>query len=306
MDSGLCQQASAVWMVRPAAFTFNAETAGTNSFQHAESGADVHDQVVQEWEGVVDTLTSHGVVVHSTSSLDREAPDSLFPNNWFSTHHDGSIVLYPMLALNRRRERQSPVLQQLAALFGERRYKDFSHHEEDGVFLEGTGSIVFDHGSRMAYAVESPRTNRKVLEEVCGELGYTPFLFHCNDRNGKPVYHTNVVMNIGEGYAVLCLEGVPDGYSRHQLRASIEHSAKKLVEISLEQMEFFCGNMLQLRNSAGELLTVCSSTSFNALDESQKTLITTNSRFVVVDIPLIEKIGGGGVRCLLAEVFLEK
>lgn len=297
------QNASAVWMVRPALFGFNAETAASNSFQH-DLNTEIQALALAEFDRVVEVLRSKAIDVFITQSTDALAPDAIFPNNWFSTHSNGLLVLYPMMALNRRRERISELLAEVGRRFSIHQTVDLSYFEPADRFLEGTGSIVFDHEYKIAYAVLSPRTDAVVLNELCNLVGYTPFLFHSFDSTGAPVYHTNVVMHIGKEYAVICADSIPDPAERAGVMELLSKCGKEVISISQDQMENFCGNMLQLKNAAGKLFTICSGTAYNSFTEMQRKQIEKFSELLVVDIPIIERVGGGGVRCMLAEIFL--
>ena len=298
--------AETVLMVRPASFGFNPETAASNSFQNDLDSIDVLNVVLAEFDHVVNQLREAEIDVLVFHANDLTTPDAIFPNNWISTHPEGLIVLYPLLAENRRRERNLKVIDLLKSTFDVLEVFELSKYEIESLFLEGTGSVVFDHQHKIAYAVRSPRTDEKVLIKLCEKLNYEPFLFTCLDNSGGPVYHTNVVMHVAEHYVVICGDGIKDHSERLALEERIRKTGKAVIFISGEQMNSFCGNMLQLRNRKGELLTICSATAMNNLTNDQKALISTHSHFVVVDIPMIEKIGGGGVRCLLAEVFLRR
>ena len=290
-------------MVRPAKFAFNPQTAGTNSFQLPNIG-DVHQQALEEFDGVTKQLQAAGFEI-TIAQDDPMAPlpDSVFPNNWFSTHPEGKMFLYPMLTENRRAERKTEIIHSLRKSFGYTTFVDLSPNELQEKFLEGTGSVVFDHEHHIAYACISPRTDRDLLLEVCGELNYLPFLFAAYDRNNRAVYHTNVVMGIGEQIAVCCLESVHDENDRIGLHTLLRKSNKEVVQISLAQMESFAGNMLFIRNPKGKQFVAVSSTAWNSLSEGQKTTIVSFAEPIIARIPTIEKHGGGSIRCMLAELF---
>jgi len=297
--SPLVQTASAIFMVRPAFFGFNPETGATNSFQTLVEN-DLTAVARAEFDRAVSALEREGVQVFVFDSGDEGAPDAIFPNNWFSLLHDGTLILYPMQPESRRRERSNEAVSFLETTFRPLARMDMSVYEHQGLFLEGTGSVVFDHRNRIAYAVESARTHRLVLEDLCRRIGYEPFMFHAIDQSGQPVYHTNVVMNIASGYAMLCAEAVSDIREREMLSESLRKSGRELVLLSMEQMNRFCGNILQVRDHNGRELTVCSSTAYRALLPHQ---ILQISPLLVVDVPTIEQAGGGGIRCMMAEIF---
>lgn len=297
--SPLVQTADSIFMVRPAFFGFNPETGATNSFQTLQRN-DLTVAALSEFDRAVSALQAAGVRVVVFDSADDGAPDAIFPNNWFTLLHDGTLILYPMQPVSRRRERSVEAVAFLERNFLPVSLLDLTGYEERGLFLEGTGSMVFDHRRKIAYAAESNRTHRSVLEDLCGRIGYTPYLFRAVDAAGSPVYHTNVVMNIASGYAMLCAETISDSLERDRLINDLRQSGRELLLLTMEQMQLFCGNILQVRDAAGRELTVCSSTAYEAFLPAQRQLI---SPLLVVDVPLIEQAGGGGIRCMMAEIF---
>ncbi len=304
------QCANAVLMVRPAAFGWNPETALSNRFQqHGEDPAQtVHVRAAEEFDGVAAALLGAGVEVHAVAEPPQApSPDAVFPNNWVSLHHDGTVVLYPMLAPSRRRERRPELLAELQARggFDVRRLVDLSHHELAGRYLEGTGSVVFDHATRTAYACLSPRTHAAVLDDLCGELGYQPCVFEATDAAGVPVYHTNVVLAVGRQLAIVCAESVPPP-RRGELIERLGAGGRVVVPIDRTQMAAFAGNALELATPGGSVLAMsaCALRSFDrgALEALEGAV----QRIVAPAIPTIERFGGGSVRCMLAEVFLPR
>jgi hypothetical protein len=294
----------AIMMVRPARFGFNPQTAESNSFQNATE-EDIHQLACEEFDNAVRILRHYGVSLEIFQD-DRAdpLPDSVFPNNWFSTTTDGELFLYPMLAPNRRAERKENIIRQLRSRYNYRFVNDYSFHESAGKFLEGTGSIVFDHQERIAFAALSPRTDKDVLLEVCEKHNYLPFVFESADRSGKPIYHTNVIAGIGRSLAVFCLDAVIDSDDRTGIRNYFKRCGKELLEISFNQMEQFAGNVLfieqvQLSRTAG----VISETAWNSFDSVQKSIFEAHAQPVVIPVPVIEKHGGGSIRCMLAELF---
>lgn len=250
-------------------------------------------------------LEQSGVNVVLLEHPDLHTPDAIFPNNWFSTHADGTLVLYPMMAPNRRMERRDEFIEVIRHYCMSDKFIDIRDRENSGQFLEGTGSIVFDHSARIAYAVESPRTNTQLLQEVCNHLRYQPFIFRAYDATGDPVYHTNVVMCMTSSAAVICMEAVCES-DRTPLLKCLTDSGRRLIDISVTQMNCFCGNMLLLENHEGKPLLVLSSSALSAFTSEQKDLLFADVMIVVADIPVIERVGGGGVRCMLAELFENK
>ncbi|MEY3850759.1 MAG: hypothetical protein RJA38_1200 [Bacteroidota bacterium] len=298
--------AQTVLMVRPAAFGFNSETAESNSFQRELklSNEEILEQALIEFDGAVDLMRNHGIDVYVVEdSLIPTKPDAIFPNNWISFHENKTLVLYPMEALNRRCERRLEVVLQLQQKFNYTNVIDLSHFELQGKFLEGTGSIVFDHESKVAFAVLSSRTNEDVLKELCQRIGYKPFVFRAFDSNGHPVYHTNVVMCMGDDFVVICLKAIADEESRADLLKEFAQLGKKVLEISLEQMNRFAGNMLLLKDRHGRNKLVLSETAFQSLAEAQASFLKSRAELIRFQIPTVEFIGGGSARCMLAEVF---
>ena len=307
----LTQCAPAVMMVRPTAFGWNPETAASNRFQRRDSAppGSVRHLAVTEFEALVAALRGAGVEVHAIDEpAGTTCPDCVFPNNWVSLHHDGTVVLYPMLAPNRRLERRTEMLVPLEQRggFGVSRLLDLSHHELSGRFLEGTGSVVFDHRGRVAYACLSPRTNRDVLAELCEELRYEPFAFDATDGEGVAVYHTNVLLSIGRRSAIVCAEAVPQE-QRAPLLERLQASGREVVVIDRAQMAAFAGNSLELEAADGTPVLAMSDRALRSFDaRSLEVLRRCVERIVTVPVPTIEDLGGGSVRCMLAEVFLPR
>jgi len=306
------QAAGTVFMVRPVAFHGNPETVASNAFQRPPEVADPAAEqaaAAVEFEGVVDALRAAGVeVVVVDDSASPPTPDSIFPNNWVSFHADGTVVLYPMMAPCRRRERRRDVLEHLSQALGFRidRVVDLSGHEAEGRFLEGTGSMVLDRVNRVAYACLSARTDVEVLAEAARVLDYEPIAFVAVDANGVPVYHTNVLMCLGADFAVLCEEAISDVAQRAAVHRRLEETGHAVIPIRLEQMAGFAGNMLELAGPGGERLLALSARAFETLDEAQRAALEARCRLVVAPIAAIEEGGGGSVRCMLAEVHLPR
>lgn len=303
------QATHSVLMIRPAAFRSNPETAASNAFQDpgAMPAAQAAAAALPEFETVVSALQIAGVqvcVVDDTQQPPK--PDAVFPNNWMSTHDDGTVVLYPMMAPSRRLEVRDDVVDLLEREFGFRvaRVLDLSGHAEEGRFLEGTGSMVLDRENGIAYACRSPRTDKRVLDEFCSELGYRPFLFDAVDADGVPIYHTNVQMWIGERVAAACFDAVNDLQARDALRDSLLASGRELLALDLAQMAAFAGNALELRGHGDEAVIAMSSAAHGVLTESQLDTLRAHADIVATSIPTIELNAGGSIRCMLAEIFL--
>jgi hypothetical protein len=309
--TGPNQSADAVLMVRPAAFGWNPETRASNRFQAAAASedGDPNARAAEEFDGLVAALRGAGVEVHALPDRPELAcPDAVFPNNWVSLHPDGTVVLYPMLAPNRRRERRPDLLADLtrSGAFRVSRLLDLTHHELQGRCLEGTGSVVFDHVARVAYACLSPRTDAEVFDELCAELGYEGVTFHAVDAQGAPIYHTNVVLAIGTRIAVLCAEAVRPR-ERRALLEQLAAGGRTIECIDMTQAGRFAANLLELRNRAGALLLAISSRGLASLaPPARERLAASVDRIVSAPVPTIEQLGGGSVRCMLAEVFLPR
>jgi hypothetical protein len=305
------QAAEAVFMVRPASFGWNPQTAPSNRFQPATAPAnpEARRRAVAEFDELDASLTDAGVEVHAFPDVAQPAcPDAVFPNNWLSLHADGTVVLYPMLAPSRRRERRLDLIARLEQAGGFRveRLLDLTHHELQGRFLEGTGSVVFDHVERVAYACLSPRTHAGPLADLCDELGYEPVTLHATDRAGVPVYHTNVALAIGGGFAVVCAEAMAAS-ERGALLERLACGGRLVATITHEQMAHFAGNVLELRAGDGARVLALSRRAMACFTpEAWERIESRVDRVVAVPVPTIEDLGGGSVRCMLAEVFLPR
>ncbi len=296
-------------MIRPASFGWNPQTQASNRFQArpAADDAGLSDRALREFDAAVERLCAAQLDLRVFADRPIPAcPDAVFPNNWLSLHADGTVILYPLLAATRRLERRLDVLLQLeqAGGFAVRRLVDLTHHELAGRYLEGTGSVVFDHLGRVAYACLSPRTDAGVLEELCGEIAYRPISFAATDGHGVPVYHTNVMMTIGEDFALVCAEAVA-AQERSNLLDALQAEGRTLVSITREEMSSFAGNQLQLRDRQGRRVLVTSAHGWRSLSAAARLALESRTDEVVtLDIPTIEAVGGGSARCMLAEVFL--
>jgi hypothetical protein len=299
-------------MVRPASFGFNLQTAASNAFQqNPTEAAETETQrlALEEFDGVAKALQRAGVdVVVASDTVLPAKPDAIFPNNWVSFHFDGTVTLYPMLAPNRRWERREEVLEQVVREGGFRvlRTFDLTHRESEGKFLEGTGSLVLDRPHRVAYASLSPRTDLDVLGEFAQLLDYELVTFEGRDSTTEPVYHTNVVMAIGTRFAVVCGEAIVEPAHRDAVFNKLRAAGHDIVDISLRQMLDFAGNILELAPAAGGHAVALSTTAWRSLDLAQKRNLESHAEVIPVSIPTIERVGGGGVRCMLAEIHLPK
>ncbi|MEP0987058.1 arginine deiminase-related protein [Ekhidna sp.] len=299
-----------IMMIRPIAFHMNEQTAVNNYYQKNEEGIspeDIQKEAQTQFDQFVDKLRKEGVnVTVFEDTIDPQTPDSIFPNNWISFHQDGVIRLYPMYAENRRLERREDIIEGLKERFKVNDIISFTDWEAKGAYLEGTGSLLLDRQNKIAYAAISERTMPNVLEDFCDEAGYEPVTFHAlQSVNGKrlPIYHTNVMMCLGEEFAVVCLDSIDDLEERENLVEQLEETDKEIIEISEEQKEQFAGNMLQVLGSDDQRLVVMSSAAFNSLSDDQRNALKKYGKLVHSDIHTIEKLGGGSARCMMAEIF---
>ncbi len=300
------QCADAVLMIRPARFGANPETAASNRFQQGGTSQDAPLAARCEFEGLVLQLSNAGVAVHvADDSPQPVKPDACFPNNWISFHEDGSVVLYPLMAASRRAERrEQPIALLQSAGFRISRTIDLTDWEERGEYLEGTGSLVLDRCHRIAYACWSPRTTPGALEDFASRLGYRVVSFDAEGPGGQAIYHTNVMMAIGERFALLCPEAIPDAAERATVLRTFEQSGHEPVMISIAQMNGFAGNLLALKSGNGEPLIAMSTAAWDCLASQDHRALERHGTIVTAPIPTIERHGGGSVRCMIAEVFL--
>lgn len=299
------QSTSKILMIRPVNFGFNEQTSGNNAFQVRGDEEYARSKAIKEFDEFAELLRSNGVdlsVVEDTP--EPHTPDSVFPNNWFSTHEGGTLVLYPMFAPNRREERKPSVINFIKENFKVKRVVDLTLNEKSELFLEGTGSMIIDRDHNLVYACRSPRTDEKVLEQFCEELDYDYFLFGASDASGNDIYHTNVMMCVGTEFVVVCLDAVKDIDERENLIGLIEESDKEIVEISLEQMSKFAGNMLEVKSKEGEKLLVMSKRAYNSLNQEQVDTLQKYCRIISPNLTTIENNGGGSARCMMAEIYL--
>jgi len=325
------QSAAAVLMVRPASFGFNPQTAASNYFHDCQAlragfdgveatpsekdgvrkdlgaaPADIQDRALREFDALAELLGSKGVrVVLADDTAEPVKPDAIFPNNWVSFHRDGTVVLYPMLAPNRRAERREEVVRRVIDTGGFRasRTVDLSHREGEGKYLEGTGSLVLDRIERIAYASLSPRTDLDVLGEFSQQLDYELVTFEALDGAGKAVYHTNVMMALGAQFAVVCGPAIATLERRDAVYSRLRAAGREIIEISSAQMHQFAGNLLELA-PPGSSIVALSATAWRSLDAAQRRALERYGEVVAAEIPVIERFGGGSVRCMLAEIHL--
>lgn len=294
-------------LIRPTNFGYNEETAHNNAFQSKPqaSPAQIQEQALQEFDQLVALLQSKDIqVTVIQDSATPVKPDAIFPNNWISFHANGTLVTYPMWSKNRRLERQASIVEQMKQQFGFQEVLALEDWEEQQLFLEGTGSMILDREHKICYACTSPRTDEQVLNQFCEVMGYQKVLFQSVDAQGQEIYHTNVMMALGEDFVVICLDSVPDAGQKQQLLQSFQQTGKTVVEISLEQVKAFAGNMLQVHNEQGDRFLLLSQQAYESLTPAQMTTLEQYTNLLYSPIPTIETLGGGSVRCMLAEVFM--
>ncbi|MBK6936129.1 MAG: amidinotransferase [Chitinophagaceae bacterium] len=301
--------ATTILMIRPAAFGYNEETAANNFFQN-NSGAnrkELQQKAIAEFDNMVQLLRNNDVdvlVVDDTAVPPK--PDAIFPNNWLSTSPEGKVIIYPMYSSARRNEKRDDIIELLTKNFETKDVQDWGEYEAEDRYLEGTGSMIIDHDNKLIYACLSERTNPVVLEKFASANGYQAIVFLATDKSGNHIYHTNVMMALGEKLCVLCEESIEEEWELIAVRQLLDSTGHSIVAITREQMHRFAGNMLELKNKKGEHLLILSQAAYNSLRPEQKQKIESFARLLPVAIPTIEQTGGGSVRCMMAEIFLEK
>lgn len=300
------QAPTAAVMVRPHRFAVNPETLADNAFQ-ADPGATPAETVAQsareEFDAMVAQLTAAGIQIHVFDDFGQlDTPDSVFPNNWFSTHQGGRVAIYPMYAPSRRRERRADVIELLKSTYRVQEVIDYSGLEWDNLFLEGTGAMVFDHLERVAYVASSHRADPVILERFCTAFGYEPMVFPTADQKGRTIYHTNVLMTIATEYALVCLASISDPARRAEVADRLTESGRQVLDLTFEQVGEFAGNAIELTGTDGRLLAL-SSRAAAALTPDQRAVIERSARLLPLSIPTIE-LAGGSVRCMVAGVHL--
>jgi hypothetical protein len=303
------QCASHVLMIRPASFAYNEETAANNVYQQEPENTDnaiIQQQALVEFNAFAKKLSDAGVsVIIVSDTPEPPKPDAIFPNNWVSFHEDGTIVLYPMYAKSRRTERRNDIPEILEKQYGFRitNLIDLTHFENEGEFLEGTGSLVLDRVNRIAYASVSERTKPELVNEFCRQMNYKPMFFHAM-ANSIPVYHTNVVLSVCEKFVVICRDYISTATEEEDLLKIFKSTNREVLKINTKQACCFAGNMLEVKSKAGESLLAMSTAAYNSLDKQQLSFLNKHSTIIHSPLETIEKYGGGSARCMIAEVFL--
>lgn len=306
------QITDSILMIRPVRFRMNEETAVNNYFQEQLDlkNEEINKKAQQEFDEFVQKLQNIGVnVIVIDDKYEQNTPDSVFPNNWISFHQTGNVALYPMFAENRRRERREDVLDLLEEKgFAIENVYDYTQAEDDNVFLEGTGSMILDRVNRKAYCALSPRADEELFIEFCEDFEYTPVIFKAFQKvhgTSKLIYHTNVMMSVGETFAIVCLDSIEDSKEKKNLTTHLKEDGKEIITITEAQMHQFAGNMLQVRGKNGVYL-VMSGAAYRSLTPDQIKKIEKHCQIIHSDLETIETCGGGSARCMMAEVFLPK
>ena len=305
------QVTSQLLMVRPANFSSNKETIETNKFQNdltTDLKENTQNQALREFDKMVKLLRDHGISVIDIDDIkELENTDAVFPNNWVSFHQDNTVVLYPMMARSRRSEKRYDILEYLSKYqsFKIDRIIDMSYLEEENLFLEGTGSMIFDRVNKTVFACKSSRTSLEALEIFCKDMGYNPIVFDAIIDN-YPIYHTNVMMSLGKKTAFLCSESIKDKADNLLIKNYFKDLGRNIIEISPEQTNNFAGNVIEVQNGKGESHIIMSDSAYKALDHKQLDSISSVANIIAIPLPTIERYGGGSARCMIAEIFLEK
>jgi len=306
--NNLRQTTDSLLMIRPANCGYNPQTAASNSFQkliETLSAEEIQERAVKEFDNLVEILRAANINVFiAEDTLEPVKPDAVFPNNWVSFHADGTVYLYPMLSEKRNTERRTDIVETLKQNFQIKKIVDLSAGENR--ILEGTGSMILDHPNRIIYACLSPRTDKNLLDKYGSMIGYEPLTFVCLDRNSAEIYHTNVVMCVGEKIAVVCLETIRNLAERNSVAEKLTETNHEIIEISIEQMNRFAGNMLEVRNCQNKNFLLMSVSARDSLNKNQMAKIEKHAEILSANIATIEAVGGGSVRCMLAEIFCEK
>ena len=306
------QTTADLMMVRPAKFSSNAETIGTNQFQDCSNKdhnmKSLNDRAIKEFENMLNILRENKLnVIDFNDDLSLQNSDAVFPNNWVSFHENNTAVIYPMMSASRRNEKREDILEKLVTTysFNIETIIDLTYLEQEDIFLEGTGSVIFDRLNKIFFACLSSRTSFEALEILADKLDYSFFSFEAFSKS-LPIYHTNVMMSLGEKLAFICLDSIKDDDSSRDLLNFIDIGDREVIEISIDQMNQFCGNVLEVSNIHNESLIIMSTTAFHAFTKEQKNKINNFAKIIKIPLGTIEKYGGGSARCMIAEIFLNK
>jgi hypothetical protein len=294
-----------ILMVRPYQFYFNQQTASNNFFQSNINIENANELAIAEFDAMVEKLRAHQIKVNVVQDTkDPSTPDSIFPNNWISTHAGGTLCLYPMYAENRRAERKSSVIEFLQANYKIENLLDITHFEKEGKFLEGTGSMVLDHQNKLAYGCLSERLDKNAFNEWCDKMQFKPISFKAVDDKAQPIYHTNVMMCMANQFVVICLDSIPNEQEKQMLVNSFDQTNKEVIDISQDQLNHFAGNMLQVFDIAEKPHLIMSEQAHTSLHPAQLKSLEKYNPLLTISIPTIEALGGGSTRCMMAEIHL--
>ena len=294
-----------ILMVRPFQFYFNQQTAANNFFQSNINIENANELAIAEFDAMVEKLRAHQIKVNVVQDTkDPSTPDSIFPNNWVSTHTNGTLCLYPMYAENRRAERKSSVIEFLQSNYKIENTLDLTDLEKEGIFLEGTGSMVLDHQNKIAYGCLSERLDKKAFISWCDKMQFKPITFKAVDDKAQPIYHTNVLMCMGNQFVVICLDSIPNEQERQMLLDSFAQTNKEVIEISQDQLNHFAGNMLQVFDITEKPHLIMSEQAYKSLHTAQLKSLEKYNPLLPISIPTIEALGGGSTRCMMAEIYL--
>ena len=302
------QTTSNILMIRPANFGFNEETATNNSFQSKDENLtsnQIKEKAISEFDAFAEKMKAEGinVIVVKDSQIPIK-PDAVFPNNWVSFHEDGTILTYPMYSELRRNERREDILENLRNDFDISKIYRLENFEAENIFLEGTGSMILDRVNKIVYACTSPRTNPTLLKSYCNLMNYEAAVFKAVDGQGEDIYHTNVMMALGEDFVVICMDTIIDKNEKASVLDFFKKTNKEVIEITYEQMMSFAGNMLQVQNTNGDTYLIMSTQAYQSLTDNQISRIQQKTKILHSSIDTIETFGGGSARCMMAEVFL--
>ena len=294
-----------ILMVRPYQFYFNQQTAANNFFQSNVNIENANELAIAEFDAMVEKLRAHQIKVNVVQDTkDPSTPDSIFPNNWVSTHEGGTLCLYPMFAQNRRAERKSTVIDFLESNYQIQNTLDLTDFEKEGIFLEGTGSMVLDHQNKLAYGCLSERLDKNAFYEWCDKMQFKAIAFKAVDDKAQPIYHTNVMMCMGDQFVVICLESIPNEQEKQLVLESFKKSNKEVITISQDQLNHFAGNMLQVFDINEKPHLIMSEQAHTSLDPAQVKSLEKYNPILPISIPTIEALGGGSTRCMMAEIYL--
>ena len=294
-----------ILMVRPYQFYFNQQTAANNFFQSNINIENANELAIAEFDAMVEKLRAHQIKVNVVQDTkDPSTPDSIFPNNWVSTHTNGTLCLYPMYAENRRAERKSTVINFLQSNYKIENTLDLTDLEKEGIFLEGTGSMVLDHQNKLAYGCLSERLDKNAFNEWCDKMQFKPITFKAVDDKAQPIYHTNVLMCMANHFVVICLDSIPNEQERQMLLDSFARTNKEVIEISQDQLNHFAGNMLQVFDITEKPHLIMSEQAYKSLHTAQLKSLEKYNPLLPISIPTIEALGGGSTRCMMAEIYL--